>query len=165
MPAELIDKSHGWFRNWFRKVWRLRGGGLYACGFAITFVVLEIGSLADDVVLVGSHNYTGAALDDNHEASVLLVDAELHEVKPEIEIRFLLQRDTGSLFLVQRDRVSWLRRLPGTGDGTGAVESIGSVGVRPPLEPWSVVVQLEGLEDQIRVNQLAGVSGLAEPIA
>jgi hypothetical protein len=49
MPA-MLDKPHGWFRRWFRKVWKLRGGGLYAFGFAISFVILEIGSLADDVV-------------------------------------------------------------------------------------------------------------------
>lgn len=54
MPHELIDKSHGWFRDWFRKVWKVRGGGLYACGFAITFIVLEIGSLADDVLGIGA---------------------------------------------------------------------------------------------------------------
>jgi hypothetical protein len=40
-----------------------------------------------------------------------------HRVKPEIEIRFLLQRDTGSLFLVHRDRVHRLF-------GPGAVQGI-----------------------------------------
>jgi hypothetical protein len=42
-----------------------------------------------------------------------------HQVKPKLEIRFLLQRDTGSLFLVQRDR---LYRL--FGPGPSAVESV-----------------------------------------
>jgi len=50
---EIIDKSHGWFRNWFRKVWKVRGGGLYACGFALTFLVFEIGSLRDDIAQIG----------------------------------------------------------------------------------------------------------------
>lgn len=50
----FVDKGHGWFRRWFRKVWRVRGGGLYACGFALTFIVLEIGALADDVLGVGA---------------------------------------------------------------------------------------------------------------
>ena len=50
----MLDKPHGWFRRWFRKIWKLRGGGLYACGFAISFVILEIGSLADDVVGIGA---------------------------------------------------------------------------------------------------------------
>jgi hypothetical protein len=36
------------FRIWFRKVWNVRGGGLYACGFAITFVILEAGSFIED---------------------------------------------------------------------------------------------------------------------
>lgn len=62
MPRALVDKSHGWFRAWFRKVWKLRGGGLYACGFAVTFVVLEIQSLADDVLGLGSI-FNGQAID------------------------------------------------------------------------------------------------------
>ncbi len=51
---ELIGKSHGWFRDWFRKVWEVRGGGLYACGFALTFLYFEIGSLREDVAQIGS---------------------------------------------------------------------------------------------------------------
>ena len=34
-------------------MWDVRGGGLYACGFAATFIVLELGSLIDDVADVG----------------------------------------------------------------------------------------------------------------
>jgi len=49
----LPGKSHGRFRTWFRKVWNIRGGGLYACGFAVTFVVLEVTSIVDDVKDVG----------------------------------------------------------------------------------------------------------------
>lgn len=44
----LPGKSHGWFRTWFRKVWDVRGGGLYACGFAVTFLWLEAGSFIED---------------------------------------------------------------------------------------------------------------------
>ena len=33
--------------------------------------------VADDVVLLGSHNFTDAALDDNHEASILVADAQV----------------------------------------------------------------------------------------
>ncbi len=62
MANALVDKGHGWFRQWFRKVWRVRGGGLYACGFALTFIVLEIGSLADDVLGVGAV-FTGQAIE------------------------------------------------------------------------------------------------------
>lgn len=61
MPA-MLDKPHGWFRRWFRKVWKLRGGGLYACGFAISFVIREIGSLADDVLGVGAI-FSGQAIE------------------------------------------------------------------------------------------------------
>jgi hypothetical protein len=41
-PGGLPDKAHGWFRAWFRKVWDVRGGGLYAVGFAIAFLFFEI---------------------------------------------------------------------------------------------------------------------------
>lgn len=51
---DLPGKSHGWFRNWFRKVWKVRGGGLYALGFALSFAYFEIGSLGDDIMGVGS---------------------------------------------------------------------------------------------------------------
>lgn len=54
MPSPLVDKSHGAFRGWFRKVWKVRGGGLYAVGFAIAFIIFEVGSLADDVLGIGA---------------------------------------------------------------------------------------------------------------
>lgn len=54
MASPLVEKSHGAFREWFRKVWRVRGGGLYACGFAVMFIYLEIGSLAEDLSGVGA---------------------------------------------------------------------------------------------------------------
>lgn len=50
----LPQKSHGWFRSWFRKVWKVRGGGLYAVGFALAFIYFEIGSLGDDILGIGS---------------------------------------------------------------------------------------------------------------
>ncbi len=62
MVNGLVDKGHGWFRRWFRKVWKVRGGGLYACGFALTFVILEIGSLADDVLGIGAI-FSGQAIE------------------------------------------------------------------------------------------------------
>ena len=54
MASPLVDKGHSVFREWFRKVWEVRGGGLYACGFAATFIVLEIGSLGEDLANLGS---------------------------------------------------------------------------------------------------------------
>ena len=50
----LLDKPRGWFIEWLRKVWLVRGGGLYAFGFIATFVLLELQSLADDVLGIGS---------------------------------------------------------------------------------------------------------------
>lgn len=62
MASPLIETSHGWFRNWFRKVWKVRGGGLYALGFAVTFIILEVQSLADDVLGIGAL-FGGQAID------------------------------------------------------------------------------------------------------
>lgn len=50
MVLGSCQKTHGWFRGWFRKVWKVRGGGLYALGFALSFVYFEVGSLVDDVL-------------------------------------------------------------------------------------------------------------------
>lgn len=49
MPTRLVDKSHNAFREWFRKVWTVRGGGLYAVGFAVTFAILELREVAGDL--------------------------------------------------------------------------------------------------------------------
>jgi hypothetical protein len=54
MASPLIEHSKSGFRTWFRKVWKVRGGGLYAVGFAATFIYLEIVSLADDVLGIGA---------------------------------------------------------------------------------------------------------------
>ena len=37
-------------RRSFRTVWDARGGGLYACGYVLTFLWLEIRMLADDIL-------------------------------------------------------------------------------------------------------------------
>jgi hypothetical protein len=46
----LIDKAKNWFRLWFAKVWKLRGGGLYAVGWAATFVYLEVTTVLGEIV-------------------------------------------------------------------------------------------------------------------
>lgn len=38
------------FRRSFRTVWDARGGGLYACGYVLTFIWLEITMFFDDIV-------------------------------------------------------------------------------------------------------------------
>jgi hypothetical protein len=45
----LLDKAHGWFRSWFAKVWNIRGGGLYALGYAVTFIVLEVTTVISEL--------------------------------------------------------------------------------------------------------------------
>lgn len=47
-PGTLPGRAHGWFRRWFAKVWRVRGGGLYAFGFAVSFVIYEVQMIAED---------------------------------------------------------------------------------------------------------------------
>jgi len=44
-PAALV----GLFRRSLRTVWDARGGGLYACGFVLTFVYLEIRMFVLDI--------------------------------------------------------------------------------------------------------------------
>jgi len=46
----LLDKAKSWFRLWFSKVWRLRGGGLYAAGWAATFVYLEVTTVLGEII-------------------------------------------------------------------------------------------------------------------
>lgn len=46
-------------------MWNVRGGGLYACGFAVTFIVLEVGSVVEDVKDIG-------LLFDGHAAAFVL---------------------------------------------------------------------------------------------
>ena len=60
MAPPLVDKGHSVFRDWFRKVWEVRGGGLYACGFAATFLILEVQALGEDLAAAGSI-FTGGA--------------------------------------------------------------------------------------------------------
>lgn len=49
-PGVLPGKAHGWFRTWFARVWKVRGGGLYALGYAITFVWLEVTTVLGDAI-------------------------------------------------------------------------------------------------------------------
>ena len=46
----MLDRAQSWFRRWFAKVWKVRGSGLYACGFALTFVYLEIRTIVFEFI-------------------------------------------------------------------------------------------------------------------
>lgn len=48
-PGVLPGKAHGWFRTWFGKVWKVRGGGLYAVGYALTFAYLEVRAIISEL--------------------------------------------------------------------------------------------------------------------
>ncbi len=45
----MLHKAHSWFRRWFAKVWKVRGGGLYAVGWAATFVYLELTTVLGEI--------------------------------------------------------------------------------------------------------------------
>ena len=47
-PRGLPRQAEGMFRRWFRNVWAVRGGGLYATGFAAMFLYLEIVEIVTD---------------------------------------------------------------------------------------------------------------------
>ena len=49
-PKTFLKKSAHAMRPWFRKVWRARGGGLYAFGFVLTFVYLETSMLIGEIM-------------------------------------------------------------------------------------------------------------------
>lgn len=49
-PKAFPKKTAHAMRPWFRKVWKARGGGLYACGFVLTFVYLEVSMLFGEIV-------------------------------------------------------------------------------------------------------------------
>ena len=49
-PKAFPRKTAHAVRPWFRKVWKARGGGLYACGFVVTFVYLEAATLISEVM-------------------------------------------------------------------------------------------------------------------
>ena len=49
MITTLVNKSGALFKRWFAKVWKVRGGGLYACGYAITFIVLEVTTVVGEI--------------------------------------------------------------------------------------------------------------------
>ena len=49
-PKAFPKKTAHAMRPWFRKVWKARGGGLYACGFVLTFVYLEASMLIAEIL-------------------------------------------------------------------------------------------------------------------
>jgi hypothetical protein len=54
MVQPLLEGSKNRFRDWFRKVWDVRGGGLYALGFIAAFLYFEVVDLFDDVMGIGA---------------------------------------------------------------------------------------------------------------
>ncbi len=49
-PMRFADALLHVFRRSFRTVWDARGGGLYACGYVLTFIWLEFKMLVSDIL-------------------------------------------------------------------------------------------------------------------
>jgi len=49
-PREFPGALQDVFRRSFRTIWNARGGGLYACGYVLTFIVLEIKMFFGDIL-------------------------------------------------------------------------------------------------------------------
>mgnify|MGYP006965539926 CR=1 FL=1 len=49
-PRSIPGTAEGMFRRWFRRVWDVRGGGLYAVGYALTFAWLEVTSVVSSLM-------------------------------------------------------------------------------------------------------------------
>ncbi len=48
-PREFPGEAGGLLKRSFRTMWMARGGGFYACGFVVTFVILELRTIADEI--------------------------------------------------------------------------------------------------------------------
>ena len=47
-PDGVLDQLREALLGWFRRIWKLRGGGLYAVGFALSLLYLEVMELLFD---------------------------------------------------------------------------------------------------------------------
>lgn len=62
-PRDLPRHAEGMLRRWFREVWSVRGGGLYATGFAVAFLYLEIVEIVtDDIPTLFTTNLMSGAI-------------------------------------------------------------------------------------------------------
>ncbi|MDH3675092.1 MAG: hypothetical protein OES12_06330 [Anaerolineae bacterium] len=48
-PGALPGKAQGWFKRYVGKIWRVRGGGLYACGYVIAFLWFEVVTIISEM--------------------------------------------------------------------------------------------------------------------
>ncbi|MFQ6004103.1 MAG: hypothetical protein ACE5OQ_01255 [Woeseia sp.] len=49
-PKAFPRQTAETLRPWFRKVWKTKGGGLYACGFVVTFIYLEVATVVEEIL-------------------------------------------------------------------------------------------------------------------
>lgn len=48
-PSSVPRKAGGWFKRRAQKIWKVRGGGLYALGYIATFTWFEVRTLAGEI--------------------------------------------------------------------------------------------------------------------
>ncbi len=48
-PKSIPGRTGSWFKRWLGKVWKVRGGGLYAVGYIVCFVYFEIQMFVGEV--------------------------------------------------------------------------------------------------------------------
>jgi hypothetical protein len=46
----LVETFKELVRGWFEKIWKVRGGGLYAVGWAVTFAWLEVTTIIGEIL-------------------------------------------------------------------------------------------------------------------
>lgn len=49
-PKAFPRQTAETLRPWFRKAWKTKGGGLYACGFVVTFIYLEVVTVVSEIL-------------------------------------------------------------------------------------------------------------------
>ena len=132
MASPLAELSKNRFRSWFRKIWEVRGGGLYAVGFAATFLYLEIVDLFDDVMGIG-------ALFEGQIAEFIL--------------DFLMDslRNTIGAFMWPVDIVQW--NSPFGAIALGLAFWLFPIYVKPHIEEWLFDGEPDDSQEQIKQSE------------
>ena len=117
-PKAFPKKTAHALRPWLRKIWKARGGGLYACGFVLTFVYLEVSMLFGEII-----------------AAKGFVDFFTEQLL-ELPFRFLTE-SLGNLVAAFLWPVPLLEFRPPLGVGIlGVIYVLFAYQIKQPLEKW-----------------------------
>ncbi len=118
-PKAFPKKTAHAMRPWFRKVWKARGGGLYACGFVLTFVYLEASMLIGEIMAATGFvdffteqlvelplRFMGESL--KNLISAFLWPVPLLEISPPWGIAILAARYLLLTYLIKEPQEQWL---------------------------------------------------------